>query len=417
MTEPVTVSLLGAKSSHWSAEVDRLRRMLGAPNQPLLFPPHFLYSTFPKIGGEVVTVSRGGELCGAGTLFPRGVRNGRRIYTLRFHAVGPEFAGDQARLLLADVSAALGGAKVVFYDPAVPHHFTRTGELLSPGIDIGIPDAEEAQAVRRLQQVIWGGEPDGLYPADLHSTGFGAGTTLVARKGGEVVGFLFGFYRFAGSPLPELWDRRYGGDLRLESQLLGVLPQVRKQGVGFLLKKAQAQDAQRQGIGIVNWTVDPLQYTNAILNFGRLKALAIDYYPDYYTFRNSLNQVVASRFGMTWLVQTERVRAALEDESGATILNLRDDPSIARVNEGGDAVDLEATTARIAVEVPANWTNLQREDREQALHWREATDRLFGHYLGSTPDKYAVTSVGEDGDRKYLIAERVTPEFVARIAE
>jgi hypothetical protein len=35
-----------------SFDIDNIRQELGAPHNPLLFPPHFLKSTFPKIGGK-----------------------------------------------------------------------------------------------------------------------------------------------------------------------------------------------------------------------------------------------------------------------------------------------------------------------------------------------------------------------------
>ena len=308
----------------------------------------------------------------------------------------------------------LGGARIVFYDPTQPHQFNRTSQGASHGLDFGSPSEEEARTIRHLQETIWGAEPDALYPADLHSVGFGAGTTLVARQGGEVVGFLFGFARFKGSPLPAAWDERYGGHLRLESQLLGVLPTVRKRGVGFLLKRAQAEDALRQEIGIINWTVDPLQFSNAVLNFGRLKALAFDFYPEYYSFRNELNQVAASRFGVTWLVETERVRSALAAERGATIVDLASDATIPRANAGDAMPRLDLDAPTIAIEVPANWTAVQRDDRALALRWRATTDRLFSHYLGCANGRYAVTGVGQDGEARFLLAERVTAAFLAR---
>lgn len=417
MTAPITVLLVDRNVVDWPEEIARLRALLHAPDNPTLFPQHYLASTFPKIGGQIALLSREGRTCGVGFLFPRGVQEGRHIYTMRYHPVETDCPGEQARHLLEEVGALLGGARVVFYDPARPHHFNRTSEHLPQGIDIGAPDADEAATVRRVQETIWGAEPDALYPADLHSAGFGAGTTLVARGGAELIGFLFGFFRFNGSPLPAAWDARYHGNLRLESQLLGVLPHVRKQGVGFLLKRAQAEDARAQGIGIVNWTVDPLQFSNAVLNFGRLKALAFDIYPEHYTFRNELNQVAASRFGVTWLVETARVREALTEATGATIVDLSGDTTIPRVNQASEAPHFDATAPTIAIQVPANWTAVQRENLLLALQWRETTDRLFVHYLGCDLGKYAITGVGQDGDARYLLAERVTPEFLARHGE
>ena len=415
MTAPIVASIVDRKATAWVEEVERLRDLFGAPRNPTLFPQHFLASTFPKIGGHLVRFTQGGELIAVGSLFPRGVQEGgRRIYTLRFHPLRKGEHGAWVRPLLPEIGATLGGARIVFYDPALPHQFGRTSQVLPQGFDIGVPGEDEAQTIRRLQETIWGAEADALYPADLHSLGFGAGTTLVARKGDELVGFLFGFYRFKGSPLPAAWDARYGGHLRLESQLLGVLPSVRKRGVGFLLKRAQAEDARAQGIGIVNWTVDPLQFSNAVLNFGRLKALAFDFSPAYYTFRNQLNQVDASRFGITWLVQTERVRAALAADAGATITDLGGDSTIPRVNAGDAMPRLDADASTIAIEIPANWTAMQRDDLDLALRWRETTDRLFAHYLGCAPGRYAITGVGQDGDARFLLADRISPEFLAR---
>lgn len=418
MTAPIAISLVDKSAGDWSGEVARLRALLRAPDNPTLFPHHYLVSTFPKIGGQIALLRRSGFICGVGFLFPRGVQpDGRHLYTMRYHAVNEICPGSAARHLLEEIGAALGAARVFFYDPERPHHYNRSSQHLTQGIDIGTPDADEAATVRRVQETIWGAEPDALYPADLHATGFNAGTTLVARNGGEVIGFLFGFYRFNGSPLPAAWDARYHGNLRLESQLLGVLPHVRKQGVGFLLKRAQAEDARAQGIGIVNWTVDPLQFSNAVLNFGRLRAIAFDIYPGHYAFRNDLNQVVASRFGITWLVETRLVREALTATSGATIVDLAGDATIPRVNRGGDDPDFAASAPMIAIEVPANWTAMQRENLALAQRWRETTDLLFAHYLGCAPGKYAVTGVAQDGDARYLLAERVTPEFLARHGE
>ncbi|MCC6705642.1 MAG: GNAT family N-acetyltransferase, partial [Thermomicrobiales bacterium] len=41
-------------STLWADEVDAIRSVLGAPDNPALFPPHFLKSTFPEIGGGLI---------------------------------------------------------------------------------------------------------------------------------------------------------------------------------------------------------------------------------------------------------------------------------------------------------------------------------------------------------------------------
>lgn len=440
MTARLTVSILDRHAPDWETVIADLRVRLGGGDNLTLFPQHYLASTFPKIGGEVVRFSATGALRAVGFLFPRGLCAGRRIYTLRYHEVpvrvadmaaevpvraadtgarDDEYGGvsEQVRQLLGAVGELLGGARVVFYDPALPHRFDPTSQRLPNGLDLGAPDAAEAAAIREAQAAIWGAAQEGLYPADLHTIGFGAGTTLVARRGGELIGFLFGFYRFGGPPLPPAWAARYGDALRLESQLLGVQAIARKQGVGFLLKRAQAEEARAQGLGIVNWTVDPLQFGNAILNFGRLKAVAFDFYPEHYAFHNRLNQVAASRFGMTLLVASRRVRAALAAERGGTIVDLAGDTAVQRVNVGADGARLDADAPTLAIEIPANWTAVQRDDRDLAQRWRATTDRLFAHYLGPEPGRYAVTGVGQDGAACFLLAERVTPAWLAEYGE
>ena len=152
--------------------------------------------------------------------------------------------------------------------------------------------------IPQLQRQVWGAAPDECYPPDIHSLEFGLGTSLVARVEGQPVGFLFGVTKFGGYPLPADWHERFNGDLRLESQMMAVLPQFRGHRIANLLKRQQALDAIEAGIGIVNWTADPLQYANAALNFGLLRAVAFDFIPNLYPFRNELNRVPASRLGV-----------------------------------------------------------------------------------------------------------------------
>ena len=398
------VSFLPSEGDSRSADIDRLRETLGSPDNPFLFPPHFLKATFPKIGGQIILVERENRVIGVGFLFPRIARDGVREYTLRFHKAHPEAAIDQSGLVFK-VEELLGN-KVVFYDPQSNLSFERNTLHRQDEVDFGRPDASEARSIRALQQEIWRGDLGFVYPSDIHSSIFRTGTSLVARVRDEPVGFLFGFYKFGGDPLPDSWDQKFQGRFRIESQLLGVLSKHRGLGIGFHLKKLQAINALNEGIGLINWTVDPLQYHNAVLNYGGLRALALDFHPNYYSFRNVLNQVTASRFGITWLVRTEGVKHALSMPSRQAILNLDGNTEIPRVNKGFEEMSLEEDARTLAIEIPAAWTRLQKENLQQARRWREITDKIFGHYIGHEEGKYIVKGVGEDGDRKYLIAER-----------
>lgn len=415
MASPITAALLNYEAKTWDEEIDRLRTALGAPNNPDLFPPHFLKSAFPKIGGRIVTIRRGEALLGAGFLFPRALANSRREFTMRLHRIKPNLDWDRQQVQ-AGVEARLKDERVVLYEPQSPHTYERTGQNID-GLEVGHPDAAEAAAIRAIQQKIWGSEPDFLYPADLHADDFRAATSLVVRAADRrVISFLFGFYKFSTEPLPPIWRQKYQGELRVESQVLGVLPGYRGRGLGTLLKRCQAEKARQEGIDVINWTVDPLLYGNAVLNFGFLRSVAFRFYPAHYTFKNALNQVPASRLEIVWLVNSDRVQRALTRVDKSTPLDLSTNRAIRKVNRGWNDLNFSADAPHLAFEIPAQWAALQKEDPAEALRWRETTDTLFQHYLGVEEGRYLITDVGTDAERTYLIAERVDPALLARLA-
>ncbi len=400
----------------YAGAIDEIRQVLGAPNNPTLFPSHFLKSTFPKIGGQVALLHRGADTIGFGFLFPRGQGGTRRAYTLRLHrAVGPAECPADA---VATALATALDADVAIYDPAGPLAYASA----APGVtelSLERPDASEAQIIRELQAQIWHpNNPDALYPADLHSLDFRPGTSLIARADGKPAGFLFGFYKFGGATLPSILAERYATDFCLESQLMGVVPGFRGRHLAVALKEKQAELARADGIHVVNWTFDPLQYANAHLNLGRLGGVAFHFYPNYYDFHNDLNVAPASRLMVTWLIDSRRAHAALGGH-GFSELDLSATPEIVRLNDGSETVASPAGAQRIAIEIPARWTELQQDPTklELALSWRQTTDELLGSYLGGEAGKYVLTGTGRDGGRCYLIGERIDEELLGQIGE
>ena len=414
------ITLLPADHPHWNAEIERIGLDLHAPENDTLFPYHFLAIALPRIGGQLVVVEEGGRRSGVGFLFPRLADTpDRRAYTLRYHTlhrgrIGRNDTAGPAAIVGAVQQALAEPAEISFYDPLGEHHYVSTHEDIGV-LDIGRPSAMEAQQIRMVQQEIWGNPPEFLYPSDIHNTEFGAGTSLVARVDGALAGFLFGFVKHGGPDLPADWAERYCGDVRLESQTMGVLSAFRGLRIGNLLKRMQARDAWRQGIGVIHWTVDPLQYPNAALNFGLLRALAFNFYPDLYPFRNELNRVHASRFAITWLASSRHVQDVPLLRARSLVLDLRHHRQIARVNRGWTDVNYTLRNATIAIEIPTNWTQLQQTDLDRAAAWRETTDQILVRYIGSEPGQYAITGAGVDGDRRYLIGERVNDELWERL--
>jgi predicted GNAT superfamily acetyltransferase len=64
--------------------------------------------------------------------------------------------------------------------------------------------------------------------------------------------------------------------------MLGVLPEYRNRGVGRMLKLRQREDALARGIGLIEWTFDPLELKNAFFNMERLGAIVRRYVENQY---------------------------------------------------------------------------------------------------------------------------------------
>jgi predicted GNAT superfamily acetyltransferase len=396
-------------------DVDALRSELGAPDNPTLFPAHFLKASFPRLGGRIVRLLTAHGPLGIGFLFPRELRGARRRYTLRLHRVNR--MPDPGTDAIERIVAAHIGADVTVYEPGERDAWNADSPPGATGLQIGEPSAADADAIRDLQQQVWNPPPDALYPRDLHSPAFHAGDSMVATVDGALVGFLFGFFKFEGAPLPAAVRTRHPDTFRLESQLLAVLPSHNGKGIARVLKLRQAARARAAGIHVVNWTFDPLQFVNATLNLTRLGAVAFDFYRNHYQFSNDLAQTPASRVSVTWLIETARVAQAAA--TSARPLDLADRPDIVRLNDGPERIGSPAASRVVAIEIPADWTRLQqdRAQRPLALAWRSTTDALFGECLGIDDRHFALTGTAVDGDRRYLVAERVDAELLARVSE
>lgn len=426
----ISVTIIDGPDAKWGASLDQVYPLLRASGHDNLFPQHFALIVLPKIGGKLVLVGEDESPDAVGFLFPRKLAVApasmggsapaeTKLYTLRLHQLDNGATVNRDAVLQA-VNQALGqnGTAVLYRDGFYNFHPSsqQLGQFDEHLLTVGRPSEDEAGIVRSLHQQIWSAEHDALYPVDIHSREFGLATDLVMRVGDEVAGFLMGFYKSGGAPLPPSWWEEFNGGWRIESQVMGVLPQYRGNQIGYLLKRAQGELAVREGIGIVNWTADPLQFPNAVLNFSKLGAVAFDFYPDLYPFRNELNRVPASRFGLTWLVGTNRVRTRPLERTASGILDVAAE-NISKVNSGTTIMERQPNASRIAIEIPSDWTTVQRENVAEALQWRSSLDDILSQIIGINEGQYTVTGVGRDGARCYLIAERSTNELWEKLTQ
>jgi predicted GNAT superfamily acetyltransferase len=288
----------------------------------------------------------------------------------------------------------------------------------------------EMLQVEQLQRQVWPGDeteivPTHLLTASVRHGGLVIGAAPANAPHAALIGFVFGF--------PAIETGEAGGAPRLHhhSHMLGVLPEYRNQGVGFLLKRAQWQMARHQGVERITWTYDPLLSRNAHLNIARLGAVCSVYLRDAYgPLRDGLNAGLATdRFQVDWWLNSPRVQRRLSARSrlpldlahflaaGARILNAT------RIEQDGlprppDPANLDALIAAPApghdeqpvllVEIPNHFQALRQADASLAQDWRTHTRALFEglfergfivtdfvHLPGPTPRSFYALSHGD----------------------
>ncbi len=270
------------------------------------------------------------------------------------------------------------------------------------------PRKQDANALRQLQALVWQSQPENLYPVFLHHPDFQSAWSLVARMRDQVVGFLLGFRHEGKLPvLPGGWHPPAGTGGVFESQVLGIHPDFRRLNIAYHLKRIQAQELSCQNITHIQWTADPLQYRNASLNCNRLGAVGTQLLPDYLPFRNELNRVPASRLRLLWPLPAAPVQKALSRGRASSALDLDTATEFLQVNENLQGVRYHLDAPRLAIEIPTDWTHLQQVDLPLAQAWREVTDQILTHYLGTESGKYVVAQTGRRGDSRYLIASQI----------
>jgi predicted GNAT superfamily acetyltransferase len=195
---------------------------------------------------------------------------------------------------------------------------------------------------------------------------------------GEMKGFVYSLAAFKDGR-PTQW-----------SHMLGVTADARDSGLGARLKLAQREQALRMGIGLIEWTYDPLQALNAHLNFAKLGVVAQEYAENIYGDSTSpLHQgTPTDRFIAEWQLATPHVerrvaalgRGVVRDASvaSAPLVN----PSGAAdgwLIPGAPALDLDAR--RVLVEIPTGFSAIQATNPQLALEWRMTTRRIFQTYF------------------------------------
>lgn len=234
-----------------------------------------------------------------------------------------------------------------------------------------IESMAQMKALEKLQQDVWGWDDLDTTPLMNFIIMKELGGTLIGAFDGErVIGFAFGFVG---------WDE---GQAVFHSHMLAVHPAYREHGIGLRLKLAQRTAAIEKGFEHITWTFDPLQSTNAHLNFHKLGVVCSKYRVNFYGEQSSspLHRCIGTdRLWVEWFLKTQRVI----DRVQARNEHHTDLERVARLIEVGSdglavsrpAGDLNGRPA--VIEIPERIGLLQRENPAAALAWRRATRAAF----------------------------------------
>ena len=220
--------------------------------------------------------------------------------------------------------------------------------------DILIRPARERadyDACVELQRVVWRlSDAEVTSTIQMIATTFAGGSVHMAiAPDGTVVGFAYAFAALNGGP-------------HLHSDMLAVLPEHQKRGVGLRLKWAQRSEALARGLTLITWTFDPLQAVNAHLNLRRLGATATEFHQDFYglTTASLHHGFPTDRLLVRWQLNATRVveRAAESEPPAAPSV-----PDLPRINEvawkAGWPISsepaLELDAPELLLEIPPDW--------------------------------------------------------------
>ncbi|MBS1850440.1 MAG: GNAT family N-acetyltransferase [Acidobacteria bacterium] len=176
---------------------------------------------------------------------------------------------------------------------------------------------EDFEQIVDLQIKVWGYSERDAVPSQMF--------VVAAKTGGQVLG---AFVEDLDSPPqntePSPHPQKLAGfalaypGLRdrvpyLHSHMVAVLEPYRDWGVGRALKLAQREDALQRGIGVIEWTFDPLQTKNAYFNICRLGATMRRYIRNIYGSTSSPlhGGLPTDRLVAEWHVSSERVTRIL----------------------------------------------------------------------------------------------------------
>ncbi len=167
------------------------------------------------------------------------------------------------------------------------------------------------------------------------------GWTLGAFVGDRLIGFVHHMAAVRND------DEIFG-----YSHMMAVAIEYQNQGVGARLKWAQREKALSEGRSFIKWTWEPMRARNAHFKFNRLGVIIEGYADNFYgtdyvldpTLSDASPGIDSDRVFASWYIKSPRVFALAEGHPPPTL----------------------PTAPLHAIEIPANWATMLREDASRA---------------------------------------------------
>lgn len=251
----------------------------------------------------------------------------------------------------------------------------------------------ELGAIADLYAQIWRPTSGPLMNPELLRALSKAGNYVAAAfDRGTLVGACVGFF---AAP----------ADSALHSHIAGVSATMAGRHVGYALKLHQRAWALRHGVGLIEWTFDPLVARNAYFNIVKLGGRPAEYLPNFYGgMADGINGGGdTDRLLLHWDLAAPHVVAACAGApQRVDLAALRADGAavaLGRDGRGGPVVGpTDAQTLLVAV--PRDVEKQRLEDPGQAQEWRAAVRGVLGGLLA---DGARVTGFDRSG---HYVVER-----------
>lgn len=247
-----------------------------------------------------------------------------------------------------------------------------------PDIDLRpLKTHEDFDQCVALQRETWGEDFTELVPPSILMISQKVGGVAVGAfdPEGRLLGFVFGV-----TGVDE-------GRLIHWSDMLAVRKECEGAGLGRRLKTYQRERMLELGIEAVRWSYDPLEASNAHLNFNRLGARPIEYVPDMYgddTGSKRHAVIGTDRFLMEWNLNDPRVEEALAGRLSVNPALMAQVPVVNTSALTGDPQPVELDLPElpsVRIEIPHSIQDVKMEAPDIAWQWRLTTRRAFKWYM------------------------------------